>query len=426
MAVIGHVLPRTRVSATKGSSPRARRRIALLGNFGTANTGNESTLAAMIEALERVAPGSDVTCVCYVPERVEREHGLPAVALNPAGPRNLLFRILNRASLRLPLAGIRLVRMLAFLRGVDVLIVPGTGALDDFGVPPFDWPFHLFKWCLGARLLGVKVGFVSIGAGPIANPISRWFLKVAAAGAAYRSFRDEHSKAFVGAMGLDTRADAVYPDLVFSMPAPRTGGKRGGPRCVGVGVMGYRGWDPRLSQSEAVYSGYLAKMCRFVLWLHAEGWNVRLFGGDAVDDVALFHLVRMIGAKAEGSTEMWLSATRVRTSAELLEEIAQTDRVVASRFHNVLWSLVLGKPVISIGYADKNKYLMQDMGFGQYCHHIDSFDVESLVADFREIGLHEDELVGRLAARIAVRRTALAEQEGIIASDLLDRVSTHL
>ena len=102
-----------------------------------------------------------------------------------------------------------------------MLIVPGTGILGEFRDRPLGMPLALFGWCLAAKLCGARIAFVSVGAGPIEHPLSRWLIKSAAAMAQYRSYRDTSSKKFMESIGFDTRNDAVYPDLAFKLPAPR-------------------------------------------------------------------------------------------------------------------------------------------------------------------------------------------------------------
>ena len=84
-----------------------------------------------------------------------------------------------------------------------MLIIPGTGILDDFGGNPFGMPLALLAWCLVARLCGAWVAFVSIGAGRIQHPLSRWLMRSAAAMAHYRSYRDTVSKTFMESIGFD-------------------------------------------------------------------------------------------------------------------------------------------------------------------------------------------------------------------------------
>ncbi len=128
------------------------------------------------------------------------------------------------------------------LRRLKVLIVPGMGVLDDFAVSPLGWPHDLLSWCLLGRLMGVKVIFASIGAGPIRHPVSRWFMKAAARAAHYRSYRDTVSKAFMESIGFDARNDRIYPDIAFRLPAPRSiraQAAKARPLTIGVGVMAY-------------------------------------------------------------------------------------------------------------------------------------------------------------------------------------------
>ena len=397
-------------------------RVALFGNFGTGNTGNESSLAAMIRSLGRISPNADLRCICYAPEVVERDHGLRSIPIKPPGPRNLAFRVLNRLLLRIPVEAMRIADMIAQLRRIDVMILPGTGTLDDFGVPPLDWPYHVFKWCVAAKLCGVKVAFVSAGAGPIASPLSRLFLKAAARAAAYRSYRDDISKRFMQGLGVDASGDAVFPDLVFSLQAPDPISEPAATDrrpCVGVGVMAYRGWTPETEGASPVYAAYLAKIVRFVLWLGEQGYRVRLLGGDKVDEAALSELVAMLRAQQPERLDAWLTAEPTHTPAQLLDQISRTDRVVATRFHNVLWALMMGKPVVSIGYADKNDVLMADMGLGAYCQRIETLDIGRLIAQFEEQGSAREAVTKGLGAKLQSKRAALRQQERLIADLLL-------
>jgi polysaccharide pyruvyl transferase WcaK-like protein len=72
----------------------------------------------------------------------------------------------------------------------------------------------------------------------------------------------------------------------------------------------------------------------------------------------------------------------IDTIQDLLKQLAQTDIVVASRFHNVLCSLMLERPVISLGYHEKNVNLMSEMGLEKFCQHIEDFTFDKLVEQF--------------------------------------------
>ncbi len=71
--------------------------------------------------------------------------------------------------------------------------------------------------------------------------------------------------------------------------------------------------------------------------------------------------------------------------AELLRQTASVGTVVATRFHNVLYSLRLGRPTIAIGYAAKHQALMTQMGMSRYCQEARSLDVALLIEQFTEL-----------------------------------------
>ena len=135
-------------------------------------------------------------------------------------PQHPLFRILDTLSLKLPRQLASLLLAIKRTRGLNALIVPGTGILDDFQEGPFGMPLVLFGWCLAARLAGARILFVSIGAGPIDHPLSRWLMTSSVAMADYRSYRDDLSKRFMA--GHRLRHPATIPSIRTSpSPCPR-------------------------------------------------------------------------------------------------------------------------------------------------------------------------------------------------------------
>ena len=76
-------------------------------------------------------------------------------------------------------------------------------------------------------------------------------------------------------------------------------------------------------------------------------------------------------------------AEQITSFAELMQAMAPASAVVATRYHNVMCALKLGKPAISLGYSDKNVSLMEDMGLPEFCQHAKSTSaVDQLVEQF--------------------------------------------
>ena len=73
---------------------------------------------------------------------------------------------------------------------------------------------------------------------------------------------------------------------------------------------------------------------------------------------------------------------------DLLTQIASTDAVIGTRYHNVVGALMMNRPVVSLGYAARFDEVMKNMGLGDYCHHAESIVPEAVLDDL-------DELIGK-------------------------------
>ena len=58
---------------------------------------------------------------------------------------------------------------------------------------------------------------------------------------------------------------------------------------------------------------------------------------------------------------------------------------MVSRFHNVLLALMLGRPVVSMSYNEKNDALMREMGLAAYCQTLDELDPARLRVQFKSL-----------------------------------------
>jgi polysaccharide pyruvyl transferase WcaK-like protein len=391
----------------------------LFGLFGCGNLGNDASLEAMLETLRRARHETELLCVCDQPAVVAAATAIATVPISPSRHMRGRARRLDRTLLKLPGKLVDLVNVCRHVARADVLIVPGTGILDDFGERPWGMPFDIFLWCIAARACGARVVMVSIGAGPIGHPLSRWLMTAAARLACYRSYRDRISRDYMQSLGVDTRLDPVYPDLVFGLeePAPALRRTGGGGLSVGIGVMSYYGWYGFADGGQAVFEAYLAKVTEFVLHLLDAGHRVRLLTGEEGDLTAVEGVLDAV-CKARPAATPSLAAEPIGTLRDLMRQISLTDIVVATRFHNIVCALKMGKPAISLGYSRKNDVLMAEAGLGDFCHHVERFDVPALIEQFRhlscnlaayeepivacrdrfrtELGIQDDRLLARL------------------------------
>jgi polysaccharide pyruvyl transferase WcaK-like protein len=96
--------------------------------------------------------------------------------------------------------------------------------------------------------------------------------------------------------------------------------------------------------------------------------------------------------------------------------MAHAEVVIASRFHNLICSLRLARPTVSVGYAVKNRNLMRALGADGFCQDIMQLDSNQLLGQVRAAR----ENSGALTARIRQGTLEWAEE----VERLLERVAT--
>jgi polysaccharide pyruvyl transferase WcaK-like protein len=300
-----------------------------------------------------------------------------------------------------------------------MLVVPGTGLLTDFTSSPFGIPYRLLKWSIIARLCRCKLYFVSVGAGPMYHPLTKWFIRAALSLAEYRSYRDSYSKHFLESIGFKALNDRLYPDLAFSLP------KTMFPDCnchdhqgtvVGVGVKDYYG-KLGLPQrgGEAKYREFIKKLGTFVTWLLEHRYTVRLLIGDTLyDNKVKQDLIEVLPGRVLKKANGNIINEAISSVQDVLSQLASTDIVVSGRFHNVLLALMLNKPALSLSYHDKFASLLAGVGLAEYCHDIDTLDIDTLSAQIVQLEETGGNLAPQLKQRVEEYRNALDEQYACI------------
>lgn len=372
-------------------------RLAVYGYFGMGNIGNEGTLAAFLDHVRTRHPEVELSGLVADPDVVRREHGLPAVRLMAyrPGPGGGARRTLAKVASRLW----DVPRTWRLTRDVDLLVVPGTGVLEtSLMAGPAGLPYWLFLAALACRLRGRRVVLVGIGAEEAAHPVTRW-LHRRTARLAELSFRDEASRAAVAAYG---RTGPVHPDLAFALPVPPPAPGR--PGHVVLGVMQY-------ADVASITDRLVAAGTRLV----AAGRTLTLVIGDVADRPMAERIATEIRARVAGRPDP-VTVSTAETLPALMEVMAEAEVVVASRFHNVLCALMLGRPTVSLSYAAKNRRLLAEFGLDELEQPLADLDVETL--------LDHIERAPKLAAepRAAARIAAVLERYRLEVADQVERM----
>jgi polysaccharide pyruvyl transferase WcaK-like protein len=393
-------------------------RVGLFGNLGSGSIGNDASMESVLSYLRTDHPDAIVDAMCAGPDRITAEYGLEAIRLMWYQKYDQRVSGMAAFALKTLGKGIDAFRTVSWVRRHDVVIVPGMGVLEAT-LPLRAWGFPYAMWllCASGRLARTKVALISIGADIINQRTTRWVSNSTARLAYYRSYRDDHSREAMRRRGLDVTSDKVYPDLVFSIPdLPYDPGD---PQIVGVGVMTYQGGSDDRKQADEIYASYLENIKLFIRWLVDHNRKVRLFIGDVtVDDAVLDEIMADLREQRPDLEPDSVVIEPTASFAELARAMAPVGIVVATRYHNVISALKLGKPIISLGYARKNIELMEAVGMSEFCQSAKSLDSSLLIKQFMELESRAAEFRQAIMERNRANACQLEQQYAAL-SDLL-------
>ena len=442
-------MPTNTLSTTEEKIPEPARegvhRIGILGHVGTQNLGDEAILAAVIQNLRARLPDVEIDCFTARPEDTELRHGVRAFPVrrlagkahaslsSPAGAHatfasgmwaRLGDRIralprLYRSLKSIQTAGAALIRAAcepAFLiqsyrnlKRNRLLIIAGSQQLNDAYGGPWGFPYTLFKWTLLAKLAGTKVGFLSVGAGPLTSSLSRWFCRCALSWADYRSYRDEISSLLAQRIGVRGQ-NPVVPDLVYSLSMTDTPSSRPNSRPI-VGINPVPFFDGRYwpTDDRRIYEDYVRKIANFVQWLVETGHQVVLFPTQLRADPLVIDDIRQ-ALNGYGNDDSVRVSSAFRDVQGLIHELCEMDLVVANRYHGILLSIALNKPVLGLAYHDKSNALLKHISAGEYSMDVKDLDLGQMQARFALLESQAKSVKQIMVDKIRTLRVALDRQ----------------
>jgi polysaccharide pyruvyl transferase WcaK-like protein len=388
------ILPEESKSSQDGDGNSVK--VALWGLFGQQNIGNELTIEAILHNCEIWAPYACPVIVCSDPVDAESRYGIQAVAIDASDQGNEsstasdqkrggIFRVGRIVGRRIPGEIQEWVRTYQTMKGMDILLLCGTGLLTDYATSARSYPYEILKWSLLARMSGSKVRIISVGTGPLRQSLSRLFIRMALRLADYRSFRDEVSRKRLVRIGAKVEKDPIIPDAAFSLPESFCGEhgesrRTGGRSVVGVGVMNYVGKFGINQDGGAIAGHYLDQTAGLIMRIVEKGYGVRILHGDMHYDTEpradLKRLLERRGADLEGGE---IVDEDVKTTSEFISQLSGVDLVISPRYHNQLLGLMRGLPVISLSYDPKSDALMDSVGLSDYRFPIENFEVEEVL-----------------------------------------------
>jgi polysaccharide pyruvyl transferase WcaK-like protein len=383
-------------------------KIGLLDHMGFGNMGDAAIHESFVQNIKKRLPGADLVAFSQNPEDTRSRHGIVSYPIRSnyfgsfgSDEDHISSSHSKRhlaATKYLPKRSRRVLRELAFLRtsyavvrSLDLLVLSGGGQLCDLW---WDQPYNVWKFCVLARLANTPIFFLGVGADLIRAKSSKFFAMWAVRLANYASFRDAESQVLIRRLGVK-RETHVCPDPAYGLEIGNAQLARSSKTRLKIGLNPMGFCDPRTwpRQDPSAYNSYIDKLALFSSWLLRQSYDLELFSSDiGIDRYAIEDLKSRIMDSCPSQLSDRITYHVCGNLQQLLLQMSGFDFVVTCKFHGVVFSHLLARPVIALSYLPKIEYLMQNAGHDQYCLDIEHFDVNVLIKRFETLIDNADDL----------------------------------
>ncbi|GAB2524392.1 polysaccharide pyruvyl transferase WcaK-like protein [Paramicrobacterium agarici] len=362
--------------------------------FGHGNYGNEATLAAVLARLDPTV--FNPLLLTINPAEASSLHGVPAKSVGApayAGSGSRFSRVLRTLGNRLRY----LVGAVRTAQQMDSIVIVGTGGLERTGA--FGTPFEIWSLAVASRIFRRSFVLLNIGVDAPRDRISRFFIRTSGRFATYRSYRDTPSRNNMAGAGLSQAAsDPVVTDLAFDVRPPRSA-TRDASEIV-VGVMDYQGPDSADHSARTAYNNQLRALISALL---VQNRIVTIVSGDDAD-------LEVAHALASHFSPGRVSVSTAKTSDQLVQALSHAGAVIATRYHTLIFALMAGTPVVSIGYSTKHRAMLDQLDLPAPHSDASTFDPSIVASQARFLASETDALRTRIDSGVDNARLRLSHQ----------------
>ncbi len=168
-------------------------------------------------------------------------------------------------------------------------------------------------------------------------------------------FRDQYSLKLFS----DVKTVRQAPDILLAYPMPQVAVQE---KQIFVSVIhcGGRAQSHDLTQYEA---GYVENMARLLTQYRQEGYRLVLssFCAPENDEEGIVRILKAMGAEQDPSIR--ILRYDGTNADQLTTAIAESEFVVATRFHAMILAMAADRPVLPLIYSDKTIHVLEDLHF---------------------------------------------------------------
>lgn len=361
-------------------------RIGLMGAYVSRNLGDMAIQLAVTGALRARRPDIEFIGLCQDPQDAVRSFGFPAMlasgdsemlrpmpgeAVAPAPLPNPDRGGLGRLLARIP----ALARIRREMRALDMLLISGSGQIDDFWGGPWAGPYNMMVWSSLARGQGKPVAVFGVGVDELHTWLGERFCLRALNAAQLCVVRDPGSRDALESLGYRLPVD-VCADPAFHLSS--AGKPPANPPFAVISPISRRAWP---GAEDEGYDRYLTALAEVADQLQADGVEVRFVCSQTRMDPPIVARVR---ERMKGGRDR-AGLVEVETVDEYLAAVAGARVVVGSRLHAMILAMVAGAPAVAVSAVRKVHQQFADMGMAELAFEMRELDAAPLVRRVREV-----------------------------------------
>lgn len=316
------------------SRPQKRYDAVLSGYYGSGNSGDDEILAAIIDALRETVPGAKIAVLSRNPGETAKGYGVKAIhTFNVLG----MYKALKNAN----------------------LLISGGGTLMQDQTSTKSLLYYLFV-INQAKRLGCKVMLYASGVGPLNLPKNRTRAAKALKTVDLITLRDDLSLVTLNNIGVTGVKAVVTADTVFGLKYKNSHPIKQLLDNLGIGEKPYfcvaiRNW-------KALPEGFEKETASFIRYMdeHFGLTAVYIAMQPRVDMDISKRVMALSGRKG-------VILTSPMAIDDMLAVVGSAKLTVAMRLHTIIYSAIMGTPVLGLSYDPKVNGIIEMLGQSRYC-----------------------------------------------------------
>jgi len=357
-----------------------------MGAYVSRNLGDVAIQLAVMGALKARRPDIEFVGLCQDPADAVQLFRIPAMPSSgeaemlrpvpgdtsiPAPPTNPERGRVSRLLARLP----ALARIRREMRALDMLLISGSGQIDDFWGGPWAQPYNMMMWSWLARRQNKPVAVFGVGVDELSTRLGERFCLRTLNAAQLCVVRDPGSRDALEKMGYRLPVD-VCADPAFHLSG--SGKQPDDPPYAVISPISRRAWPGAEDES---FDRYLTALAEVADQLQSQGVQVRFACSQIKMDPPVAARVR---ERMKGDRDR-APLVEVKTVDEYLAAVAGARVVVGSRLHALILATVAGTPAVAVSAVRKVHQLFADMGMTDLSFDMHALDVATLVRRVQEV-----------------------------------------